>query len=135
MPRCVLRSLDCRPNTDTKAITRSTSYAPRAGAACRVKIGTLHQPNHAGVAELADAQDLKSWVPQGACGFNPRPRHSIVKDFATWASTTRESVERSMLDSTDSLLIGPARWGEPFELALAPTLHLLLRLVPPVQLF
>jgi hypothetical protein len=30
---------------------------------------------HAGVAELADAQDLKSWVQQWACGFNPRPRH------------------------------------------------------------
>ena len=33
--------------------------------------GTLQ----AGVAELADAQDLKSWVPQGACGFEARPRH------------------------------------------------------------
>src|SRR6516225_7783890 len=82
MPRCVLRSLDCRPNTDTKAITRSTSYAPRAGAACRVKIGTLHQPNHAGVAELADAQDLKSWVPQGACGFDTRPRHQFPREIA-----------------------------------------------------
>jgi hypothetical protein len=29
----------------------------------------------AGVAELADAQDLKSWVPKGACGFEARPRH------------------------------------------------------------
>jgi integrase len=29
------------------------------------------------VAELADAQDLKSWVPQGACGFDSRPRHYI----------------------------------------------------------
>ena len=32
---------------------------------------------HAGVAELADAQDLKSWVPRGACGFDPRPRHDL----------------------------------------------------------
>jgi hypothetical protein len=32
----------------------------------------------AGVAELADAQDLKSWVPQGACGFDPRPRHKPI---------------------------------------------------------
>ena len=31
---------------------------------------------HAGVAELADARDLKSRVPKGACGFDPRPRHS-----------------------------------------------------------
>jgi hypothetical protein len=30
----------------------------------------------AGVAELADAQDLKSWVAQAACGFNSRPRHT-----------------------------------------------------------
>jgi hypothetical protein len=29
------------------------------------------------VAELADAQDLKSWVPQGACGFKTRPRQSL----------------------------------------------------------
>src|SRR4029450_1964879 len=29
---------------------------------------------NAGVAELADAQDLKSWVPQGACGFDSHPR-------------------------------------------------------------
>jgi hypothetical protein len=31
----------------------------------------------AGVAELADAQDLKSWAPQGACGFDSHPRHSF----------------------------------------------------------
>jgi hypothetical protein len=30
---------------------------------------------YAGVAELADAQDLKSWVAQAACGFDSRPRH------------------------------------------------------------
>ena len=27
------------------------------------------------MAELADAQDLKSWVAQAACGFDSRPRH------------------------------------------------------------
>ena len=27
------------------------------------------------MAELADAQDLKSWVPRGACGFETRSRH------------------------------------------------------------
>ena len=31
---------------------------------------------YAGVAELADAQDLKSWVPRGACGFKTRPRQT-----------------------------------------------------------
>ena len=33
----------------------------------------------AGVAKLADAQDLKSWVPKGTCGFDPRPRHQILR--------------------------------------------------------
>jgi hypothetical protein len=33
----------------------------------------------AGVAKLADAQDLKSWAPKGACGFDPRPRHPILR--------------------------------------------------------
>jgi hypothetical protein len=38
-------------------------------------LGKLLQIKHAGVAKLADAQDLKSWAPQGACGFESRPRH------------------------------------------------------------
>src|SRR5262245_42600700 len=38
-------------------------------------------PLQAGVAELADAQDLKSWVPKGACGFDPRPRHQIIEQL------------------------------------------------------
>jgi integrase len=42
------------------------------------------------VAELADAQDLKSWVPQGACGFDSRPRHQNSR-FTTWM---REALER-----------------------------------------
>ena len=29
------------------------------------------------MAELADAQDLKSWVAQAACGFDSRPRHQL----------------------------------------------------------
>ena len=40
---------------------------------CRID-GTRRRESHAGVAELADAQDLKSWVPRGACGFDSRPR-------------------------------------------------------------
>ena len=46
----------------------------------------------AGVAELADAQDLKSWVPQGACGFDSRPRHQFVSNFDSH-STRRTTVE------------------------------------------
>ena len=53
----------------------------------------------AGVAELADAQDLKSWVPQGACGFEARPRHHIVKEFA-------ESLDRTDLSNRGQ---GPKR--------------------------
>ena len=34
------------------------------------------------MAELADAQDLKSWVPRGACGLDSRPRHQIVSTIA-----------------------------------------------------
>jgi hypothetical protein len=26
---------------------------------------------------LMPGQDLKSWVPQGACGFETRPRHNF----------------------------------------------------------
>jgi hypothetical protein len=32
---------------------------------------------------LADAQDLKSWVAQAACGFDSRPRHNQFNDLAT----------------------------------------------------
>ena len=40
----------------------------------------------AGVAELADAQDLKSWVSKEACGFDSRPRHHKTKDLPTATS-------------------------------------------------
>ena len=33
------------------------------------------EPTRAGVAKLADAQDLKSWDPKGSCGFDSHPRH------------------------------------------------------------
>ena len=39
-------------------------------------------PGDAGVAKLADAQDLKSWDSKESCGFDSRPRHQIAKDFA-----------------------------------------------------
>ena len=35
--------------------------------------GMRYLPPYAGVAELADAQDLKSCDPEGSCGFDPRP--------------------------------------------------------------
>ena len=46
--------------------------------------------NLAGVAELADAQDLKSWVAQAACGFDSRPRHQMRHaEMLTNATTSR----------------------------------------------
>ena len=32
----------------------------------------------AGVAKLADAQDLKSWDSKESCGFDSRPRHHVI---------------------------------------------------------
>ena len=34
--------------------------------------------HYAGVAELADAQDLKSCDAKASCGFDPRPRQSVT---------------------------------------------------------
>jgi hypothetical protein len=52
-------------------------------AAAREKPGnrvnyTFH--SHAGVAELADAQDLKSCDAKASCGFDPRPRHKFPRE-------------------------------------------------------
>ena len=33
------------------------------------------------MAELADAQDLKSWASQGACGFDSHPRHHVFNEL------------------------------------------------------
>jgi hypothetical protein len=41
----------------------------------------LLKTKYAGVMELADIQDLKSWAPQGACGFESRPRHFSFKNL------------------------------------------------------
>ena len=38
-------------------------------------------PLQAGVAKLADAQDLKSWDPQGSCGFDSHLRHQVTRWF------------------------------------------------------
>ena len=46
---------------------------------------------HAGVAKLADAQDLKSWDRKRSCGFDPRPRHQPSARQATdmWSTDSR----------------------------------------------
>jgi DNA-binding XRE family transcriptional regulator len=42
------------------------------------------------VAELADAQDLKSWVAQAACGFDSRPRHQSPREFGNLHDLDRD---------------------------------------------
>src|SRR5262249_14360580 len=41
----------------------------------------------AGVAKLADAQDLKSWVRKRTCGFDPRPRQINFETYFFHFST------------------------------------------------
>ena len=47
-----------------------------------IKSGSPTRRHDAGVAKLADAQDLKSWVLKGTCGFDPRPRHCFRSVFS-----------------------------------------------------
>src|SRR2546428_11988558 len=48
--------------------------------------------SRAGVAELADARDLKSRVPKGACGFDPRPRHQTRTSAGELAVGNRANI-------------------------------------------
>ena len=43
----------------------------------------------AGVAESVDAADLKSVAPDGACGFDSRPRHQIRYEIGPGVECTR----------------------------------------------
>src|SRR6476659_8584875 len=61
------------PNAIAHALTGTRDDCD--GKSCDMR----YLPPCAGVAELADAQDLKSWVPKGACGFDSRPRHFGIK--------------------------------------------------------
>src|SRR5262245_59916172 len=49
---------------------------------------------YAGVAELADAQDLKSWVWKQACGFDRRPRHRTVGESVNDNDDMQAELER-----------------------------------------
>ena len=46
-------------------------------------------PNDAGVAKLADAQDLKSWDSKESCGFDSHPRHQARQRVSAghWSRT------------------------------------------------
>ncbi len=49
-------------------------------SASKWKCNTCFQSNgSAGVAELADAADLKSAEPKGSCRFEPGPRHHVLQ--------------------------------------------------------
>src|ERR1700752_2561761 len=77
----------------SSASARGVRLGDERGAFTSARVRVTYA-TYAGVAELADAQDLKSWVPRGACGFDSRPRQL----FATMspASTTgpRGPIER-----------------------------------------
>jgi hypothetical protein len=59
-----------------------TTGATRGGGQCLPVEFNCLTGSPAGVAKLADAQDLKSWVAQAACGFDSRPRHLRVNGLA-----------------------------------------------------
>ena len=64
--------------------SRSVWRAPPAGQTPNSREYN-HFQQQAGVAELADAQDLKSWAAQAACGFDSHPRHHFLKEtLAFW---------------------------------------------------
>ena len=64
----------------------------------------------AGVAELADALDLKSRVPKGACGFDPRPRHQ-KRDTHRGASPWVVDAEKLTVRRSCAIRRGPWRDG------------------------
>ena len=57
-----------------------------------VRIGEVR--SDAGVAKLADAQDLKSWVAQAACGFDSRPRHFTLASARVRAAGGTQALDR-----------------------------------------
>jgi hypothetical protein len=50
----------------------------------------------AGVAELADAQDLKSWAAKAACGFNSRPRHHKINELRRFCGFRHHTLRLAM---------------------------------------
>ena len=59
------------------------------------------------MAELVDAQDLKSCVLQRACGFESRPRHIVAGGFVD------EGVRRSFNPvSDDEAGFSTLRWDD-----------------------
>src|SRR4029453_14764918 len=71
----------------------------RKGAFSRMTVlrgdANLLKNKCAGVAKLTDAQDLKTWAPQGACGFESRPRHLRISGLAArgFCSCCRSGVD------------------------------------------
>jgi hypothetical protein len=70
---------------------------------------------HAGVAKLADAQDLKSWVRKRTCGFDSRPRHQ--PSLASRASAYRNN--RPAATHTGAIRASVSRAALAFALRMA----------------
>jgi hypothetical protein len=80
----------------------------------------------AGVAKLADARDLKSRVPKGTCGFDPRPRHQFPEEQRVRRSLVGERffdvVVPKIVPAASSILFAASR-STP-ESTIAPRLEL-----------
>ena len=55
------------------------------------------------VAELADAQDLKSWDLKGSCGFDSRPRHQGSYPAMTLAEARTLALDKRHLIDVEHL--------------------------------
>ena len=96
----------CSARTGTTAVSRPALATANAGTISGTLARSGSGPHklskkfpRAGVAKLADAQDLKSWDPQGSCGFDPRPRHSnsLSRVVAPWASAGHSTIAAARL--------------------------------------
>src|SRR5215468_9148777 len=65
----------CPPNRSPGQTLRSGEHSCEA-TDLQFTVGLPHQ--HARVAKSADAKDLKSFSPQGECGFKSRPGHHLT---------------------------------------------------------
>ena len=90
----------------TWSATPSFMLASRSFASLQAYTGPiavdLGKFPHAGVAKLADAQDLKSWIAKAMCGFDSHPRH-YRPTGAIRASVSRADLAFALLTAFQSL--------------------------------
>ena len=82
---------------------------PEVGNSWTVAWGRANITVSAGVAELVDARDLKSWVPNGACGFDSRPRHHYRACIYPLTSVKVARAEAACRPSCSPLPAAPVR--------------------------